>query len=106
MAKRIQFRAHGGPEVLEYVDYQPAAPGPNQVRVANKAIGLNFIDTYYRSGLYARQPCRPAWARRVPASSMRWAATSPGSRSATASPTAAARWVPTAICTPCPKPIW
>ena len=53
MAKRIQFRAHGGPEVLEYVDYEPAAPGPNQVRVANQAIGLNFIDTYYRSGLYA-----------------------------------------------------
>ncbi|MEG1118315.1 MAG: alcohol dehydrogenase catalytic domain-containing protein, partial [Janthinobacterium sp.] len=53
MAKRIQFRAHGGPEVLEFVDYEPAAPGPNQVRVANKAIGLNFIDTYYRSGLYA-----------------------------------------------------
>ena len=52
MAKRIQFRAHGGPEVLEYVDYQPAEPGPQQVRVANKAIGLNFIDTYYRSGLY------------------------------------------------------
>ena len=53
MAKRIQFRAHGGPEVLEYVDYQPAEPGPQQVRVSNKAIGLNFIDTYYRSGLYA-----------------------------------------------------
>ena len=52
MAKRIQFRAHGGPEVLEYIDYEPAAPGPNQVRVANKAIGLNFIDTYFRSGLY------------------------------------------------------
>ena len=53
MAKRIQFSAHGGPEVLEYVDYQPAEPGPQQVRVSNKAIGLNFIDTYYRSGLYA-----------------------------------------------------
>lgn len=52
MAKRIQFRAHGGPEVLEYVDYEPAKPGPQQVRVTNKAIGLNFIDTYYRSGLY------------------------------------------------------
>ena len=52
MAKRIQFRAHGGPEVLEYVDYQPAEPGPQQVRVRNQAIGLNFIDTYYRSGLY------------------------------------------------------
>ncbi len=53
MAKRIQFRAHGGPEVLEYVDYTPAEPGPQQVRVQNKAIGLNFIDTYWRSGLYA-----------------------------------------------------
>ena len=52
MAKRIQFRAHGGPEVLEYVDYQPAEPGPQQVRVRNQAIGLNFIDTYFRSGLY------------------------------------------------------
>jgi NADPH2:quinone reductase len=52
MAKRIQIRAHGGPDVLEYVDYQPAEPGPHQVRVTNKAIGLNFIDTYFRSGLY------------------------------------------------------
>ncbi|SEM63726.1 NADPH2:quinone reductase [Pseudomonas sp. ok272] len=53
MAKRIQFRAHGGPEVLEYVDYQSPEPGPQQVRVRNQAIGLNFIDTYFRSGLYA-----------------------------------------------------
>ncbi|GLK87277.1 NADPH:quinone reductase [Pseudomonas turukhanskensis] len=53
MPKRIQFAQHGGPEVLEYVDFQPAAPGPNEVRVANHAIGLNFIDTYYRSGLYS-----------------------------------------------------
>ena len=53
MAKRIQFSAHGGPEVLEYVDYQPAEPGPQQVRVSSKTIGLNFIDTYFRSGLYA-----------------------------------------------------
>ena len=52
MAKRIQFRAHGGPEVLEFVDYSPAEPGPQQVRVRNQAIGLNFIDTYYRGGLY------------------------------------------------------
>src|SRR5476649_199226 len=52
MAKRIQFRSIGGPEVLEYVDYEPAAPGPQQVSVRNKAIGLNFIDTYFRSGLY------------------------------------------------------
>lgn len=52
MAKRIQFSAHGGPEVLEYVDYQPAELAADQVRVRNQAIGLNFIDTYYRSGLY------------------------------------------------------
>jgi NADPH:quinone reductase len=52
MAKRIQFSRHGGPEVLEFVDYQPAAPGPHEVRVQNRAIGLNFIDTYFRSGLY------------------------------------------------------
>ncbi|RXU22103.1 quinone oxidoreductase, partial [Pseudomonas syringae] len=52
MAKRIQFSAVGGPEVLEYVDFEPQAPGPQAVVVRNKAIGLNFIDTYYRSGLY------------------------------------------------------
>lgn len=53
MAKRIQFSQHGGPEVLEYVDYEPREPQPTEVRVQNKAIGLNFIDTYFRSGLYS-----------------------------------------------------
>ncbi|WP_213878107.1 NADPH:quinone reductase [Pseudomonas sp. dw_358] len=52
MAKRIQFSKNGGPEVLEYVDHTPAEPGPQQVRVSNKAIGLNYIDTYFRGGLY------------------------------------------------------
>ncbi|MGE8405629.1 MAG: NADPH:quinone reductase [Pseudomonas sp.] len=53
MAKRIQFSQHGGPEVLTLVDFEPAAPAPGNVRVRNHAIGLNFIDTYFRSGLYA-----------------------------------------------------
>ncbi|SEI58425.1 NADPH2:quinone reductase [Azotobacter beijerinckii] len=53
MAKRIQISRHGGPEVLEWADYTPPEPGPHEVRVRNRAIGLNFIDTYYRSGLYA-----------------------------------------------------
>lgn len=52
MAKRIQFSSHGGPEVLEYTDYTPAEPGPNEVRVRNRAIGLNFIEIYFRTGLY------------------------------------------------------
>ena len=53
MAKRIQISRHGGPEVLEWVDCTPPEPGPHEVRVRNRAIGLSFIDTYYRSGLYA-----------------------------------------------------
>jgi NADPH2:quinone reductase len=52
MAKRIQFSRHGGSDVLELVDQPATEPGPNEVRVRNRAIGLNFIDTYYRSGLY------------------------------------------------------
>lgn len=61
MAKRIQFRAHGGPEVLEFVDYSPAAFGPQQVRVRNQAIGLAFIDTYYRGGPTRCPNCRPGY---------------------------------------------
>lgn len=52
MAKRIQFNATGGPQVLEYVDFEPAPLAPHEVRVSNKAIGLNYIDTYFRGGLY------------------------------------------------------
>jgi NADPH2:quinone reductase len=52
MAKRIQFSSNGGPEVLEFVDYEPKDPGPQEIRVRNHAIGLNYIDTYFRSGLY------------------------------------------------------
>ena len=53
MSQRIQFSQHGGPEVLEQVDVPVATPGAGEVRVRNHAIGLNFIDTYFRSGLYA-----------------------------------------------------
>jgi NADPH2:quinone reductase len=52
MSKAIQVRAHGGPEALSYEDYDPGRPGPGQVLVRQTAIGLNFIDIYYRSGLY------------------------------------------------------
>lgn len=53
MAKRIQFNEHGGPEVLTLVEFAPKAPAAGNVLVRNHAIGLNFIDTYFRSGLYA-----------------------------------------------------
>ncbi|GGX82422.1 quinone oxidoreductase [Litchfieldella qijiaojingensis] len=52
MAKRIQFSRTGGPEVLEYVDVESQAPGAGEVRVRNQAVGLNFIDIYFRTGLY------------------------------------------------------
>jgi NADPH2:quinone reductase len=53
MSKAIRIHAHGGPEVLTYEDADPGKPGPGQVLVRHKAIGLNFIDVYYRTGLYA-----------------------------------------------------
>ena len=55
MVKHIQIREVGGPEQLELVDLPVGEPGPGQVRVRHKAIGLNFIDVYYRTGLYKAQ---------------------------------------------------
>lgn len=49
---RITIGSTGGPEVLRREHFEPAAPGPDEVRVAIRAIGLNFIDTYHRAGLY------------------------------------------------------
>lgn len=52
MVQAIRMHATGGPEVLrrENIDLPP--PGPGEVRIRQRAIGLNFIDTYQRSGLY------------------------------------------------------
>jgi NADPH2:quinone reductase len=53
MPKAIRVNAHGGPEVLEYEEVDPGRPGAGEVLVRHTAIGLNFLDVYYRSGLYA-----------------------------------------------------
>lgn len=53
----IQATRTGGPEVLEAVDLPVPTPGPGEILIRHEAIGLNFIDTYYRTGLYpARLP--------------------------------------------------
>jgi NADPH2:quinone reductase len=52
MAHAIRFHKTGGPEVLQWEDVSVGDPGPGEARVAHKAIGLNFIETYHRSGLY------------------------------------------------------
>src|SRR6266508_2856068 len=48
----IRIHRTGGPEVLQIEDLPAGAPGPGQVRVRHTAVGVNFIDTYHRSGLY------------------------------------------------------
>lgn len=53
---RMVARTHGGPEVIEREAFDPGLPGPGELLIEQDAIGLNFIDTYYRTGLYAAQP--------------------------------------------------
>jgi len=52
MAKAVLFSKVGGPEVLELQDVAVGDPGPGQVRLRHVAVGLNFADTYFRSGFY------------------------------------------------------
>ena len=52
MPKAIRMTKTGGPEVLQWEDSVVGEPGPGQARVRHTAIGVNFIDTYHRSGLY------------------------------------------------------
>ena len=52
MSKAVRIHAHGGPDALVYEDADPGQPGPGQILVRHTAIGLNFIDIYFRTGLY------------------------------------------------------
>jgi NADPH:quinone reductase len=52
LVRAIQIERTGGPEVLKLANLEPRDPGPGEVRVRHAAIGVNFIDTYFRSGLY------------------------------------------------------
>lgn len=51
--KAIRVHRHGGPDVLVYEDVDIGQPGPGKVRVRNRAVGLNFVDVYFRTGEYA-----------------------------------------------------
>jgi len=50
--KAIRFERTGGPDVLDYVDVELPPPAPGQARVKHTVVGVNFIDTYHRTGLY------------------------------------------------------
>ncbi|MCW6511507.1 quinone oxidoreductase family protein [Lichenifustis flavocetrariae] len=52
MAHRIRIHRTGGPEVLQYEDYDVGEPGHGQVRLAQEAAGVNFVDTQFRDGIY------------------------------------------------------
>ena len=57
--KAIVVHEHGGPEVLKLEDVADPKPGPDQVVVRLRAIGVNPVDVYIRSGAYARKPALP-----------------------------------------------
>ena len=52
MSLAVQIDQHGGPEVMKLVDVTVGEPGPGEIRIRHKAIGLNYIDVYQRAGLY------------------------------------------------------
>jgi NADPH2:quinone reductase len=52
MAKAIRIHETGGPEVMRLEEIDVGAPGPGEARVRHTAVGVNFVDTYHRSGLY------------------------------------------------------
>ena len=52
MARTAQISRHGGPEVIEWVDAHVVAPAPGEVQMRSTAVGLNYIDTYHRRGIY------------------------------------------------------
>lgn len=55
MSKAIRIYENGGPEVMQWVDVEVGEPGPGEIRVRHEAVGLNYIDVYFRTGLY-KQP--------------------------------------------------
>ena len=52
-SKVVRIDAHGGPENLKFVDVTVGDPGPGEIRIRHKAVGLNYIDVYQRAGLYS-----------------------------------------------------
>lgn len=55
LSKAVRIDRHGGPEELKVVEVEVGEPGPGEIRIRHKAVGLNFIDTYQRTGLYPFQ---------------------------------------------------
>jgi hypothetical protein len=85
MVAAVRVHKVGGPEVLTYEDVPVAEPGPGQVKVRNHACGVNFIDTYFRMGMYPSPVGLPFVSGNGRRQVSRSALVSPKSRSVTAS---------------------
>lgn len=59
MSKAIRIHSHGGPEVMRWEDVPTPEPGPAEALIHHTAVGLNYIDVYFRTGLY-KAPAMPA----------------------------------------------
>src|SRR5690606_41130540 len=70
MSKAVRVHSHGGPEALTYEEIVVDRPQAGQVLIRHTAIGLNFLDTYFRSGLYPA-PAGRSEARRAGQGSVR-----------------------------------
>lgn len=53
--KAIRIESNGGPEAMQWVDVEVGAPGPGEVLIRQEAVGLNYIDVYFRTGLYPQE---------------------------------------------------
>ncbi len=52
MPKAITVQEYGGPEVMKWTDVEVGKPGPGQLRLKQTAVGVNYIDVYFRTGMY------------------------------------------------------
>ena len=52
MVKAIRIHRTGGPDAMQWEDVEVGAPGPGEIRIRHEAVGLNYIDVYFRTGLY------------------------------------------------------
>ena len=72
MTKAVRVHETGGPEVMKLEEVEVGAPGPGELRIRHRAIGLNFVEVYFRTGLY-KLPTPFTPATRGRARCWRWA---------------------------------
>ena len=66
MTKAIRIHANGGPEVMQWEDVPTPEPGPGEALIKQEAVGLNYIDVYFRTGLYKAPSMPVIIGRRAP----------------------------------------